>query len=85
MEELAGNVIRHGFTDGKNHNIDIRVTHKDDWLIRIKDDCGCFDPVAFVEEDPNPDDHYGIRMIMRQAKSVQYMSTLELNNLIIRI
>ena len=85
VEELAGNVIRYGFTDGKKHSVDVRVTHKDDWIVRIRDDCDRFDPVAFFENDPDTEGHLGIRMIMNQAKDVQYMSTLDLNNLVIRI
>ncbi len=85
VEELAGNVIRYGFTDGKKHSIDIRVTHKEDWIVRIRDDCNRFDPVAFFEDDSDRTGHIGLRMIMKQVKSVQYMNTLDLNNLIVRI
>ena len=85
VEELAGNVIRHGFTDGKKHSVDIRVTHKDDWIIRIRDDCDRFDPVVFFKNDPDTEEHLGLRLIMKQVKDVQYMSTLDLNNLIIRL
>ena len=85
VEELAGNVIRHGFTDGKNHSIDIRVTHKDNWIIRIRDDCSQFDPVAFFENDPEAEEHIGLRMIMKQVKDVQYISSLGLNNLTVRV
>ena len=46
MEEMAGNVIEHGFTkDRKKHAVDIRVVHKDGAVIlRIKDDCVPFNP-----------------------------------------
>ena len=85
VEELAGNVIRHGFADGKKHSIDIRVMHKQDWIVRIRDDCDRFDPVAFFENDPEAGRHIGLRMIMRQVREVQYINALELNNLIVRI
>ncbi len=41
LEEMAGNVIEHGFTkDKKKHTVDIRVIHKkEEVLLRIKDDC----------------------------------------------
>ncbi len=50
LEEMAGNVVEHGFTkDKKNHSVDIRVVHKDDDVIlRIKDDCVAFDPARRV-------------------------------------
>ena len=33
MEEMAGNIVRHGFGDGKRHSIDVRLSYKDDQLI----------------------------------------------------
>jgi len=47
LEEMAGNVVDHGFTkDNKSHYVDVRVVHKDDDVIlRIKDDCVPFDPM----------------------------------------
>ena len=46
MEEMAGNVVKHGFSkDKKKHSIDGRVVYKDNEVIlRIKDDCVPFDP-----------------------------------------
>ena len=46
MEEMAGNVVEHGFTkDNKKHTIIIKVTCKEnEVLLRIKDDCVAFDP-----------------------------------------
>ena len=44
IEEMAGNVIKHGFTDGKPHHLDVRVLVKDGGLIlRLRDDCEKFD------------------------------------------
>ena len=40
IEEMAGNIVEHGFTDNKNHSIDVRVVYTGEELIlRIKDDC----------------------------------------------
>ena len=71
LEEMAGNVVEHGFTkDDKKHTVDIRVVHKnEDVILRIKDDCVPFDP--------------GERQKM--AESVQYQNILGLNVLTIRI
>lgn len=33
MEEMAGNIVRHGFGDGKRHSIEVRLSYKDDQLI----------------------------------------------------
>ena len=48
LEEMAGNVVEHGFSkDKKDHTVDIRVVHKgDEMILRIKDDCKPFDPVG---------------------------------------
>jgi Na+-driven multidrug efflux pump/anti-sigma regulatory factor (Ser/Thr protein kinase) len=89
MEEMAGNVLDHGFTkDKKPHNVDIRVVHKDDDVIlRIKDDCVAFDPGERrqLTEGDDPAKNIGIRMIYRIADDIQYQNILGLNVLTIRI
>lgn len=89
MEEMAGNIVAHGFTkDHKRHSIDIRVVHKDDDIIlRIRDDCVPFNP---RERKALTDPHdilknAGIRIVYQIAKSVDYQNLLGLNVLTIRI
>ena len=89
MEEMAGNVVDHGFTkDNREHSVDVRVVHKDDDVIlRIKDDCVPFDPgerLAMASPD-DPLKNIGIRMVFKMAKDVQYQNILGLNVLTIRI
>ena len=89
LEEMAGNVVDHGFTkDKKNHTIDVRVVHKnDDVILRVKDDCVPFDPgerQQLAEED-DITRNIGIRMVFRIAQDVQYQNILGLNVLTIRI
>ena len=89
MEEMAGNIVDHGFTkDRKKHTVDVRVVHKDeDVILRIKDDCIPFDPAErlrrFNGEDPAK--NIGIRMILGMARDVQYQNILGLNVLTLRI
>ena len=89
MEEMAGNVIEHGFTKDrcKDHTIDIRVVHKnDDIILRIKDDCVPFDP-AERSKILDPDDitkNIGIRMVYAIADDIRYQNILGLNVLTIR-
>ena len=89
MEEMAGNIVDHGFTkDKKKHTVDVRVVRKDDDVIlRIKDDCVPFDPAErlrrFSGDDPAK--NIGIRMILGMARDVQYQNILGLNVLTIRI
>lgn len=90
VEEMANNVIKHGFKkDKKPHSLSVRIVCKDDSLIlRFRDNCRGFDPrkkyeSIFGNEDPGR--MIGIRMIMAGAEEVRYTSMLDLNNLIIII
>lgn len=89
MEEIAGFIVQRGFSmDGKRHEANIRVTHRDDWLIlRIKDDCSPFDPTKRMEifESEDGISNIGVIMIQRIAADMQYQSILGLNALTIRI
>ncbi len=89
MEEMAGNVVEHGFTkDRKPHSVDLRVVHKgEEILLRINDDCVPFDPherLAMVSGD-EPTKNIGLRIAFWAAKDVQYQNILGLNVLTIRI
>ena len=89
MEEMAGNIVDHGFTkDKKKHTVDVRVVHKgDDVILRIKDDCVPFDPAERLRRfnGDDPAKNIGIRMILGMARDVQYQNILGLNVLTIRI
>ncbi len=83
MEEMAGNIVEHGFTkDRKQHSADIRVVHKDDAVIlRIRDDCTAFDPTEYhkvmkMDEDGK---NAGIQLVYGIAKEVQYQNLLGMN------
>jgi anti-sigma regulatory factor (Ser/Thr protein kinase) len=89
LEEMAGNVVRHGFTvDKKQHSVDIRVVYKDDGLIlRVTDDCIPFDPVERAKM-LDPDDrasNIGIRIVYEMASSINYQHMLGMNVLTLRI
>ena len=89
LEEMAGNVVRHGFSrDAKKHSVDIRVAHKgDDVILRIRDDCVPFDP-AERKDLVDPEDrakNMGIRLVYRMAKDIRHQNILGLNVLTIRI
>ena len=89
MEEMAGNVVDHGFRkDDKSHSVDVRVVHKDDVVIlRIKDDCVPFDPGERQQLTEGDDitKNIGIRMVFKIARDVQYQNILGLNVLTISI
>ena len=89
MEEMAGNVVSHGFhKDKKKHSVDIRVVYKNSGvLLRIRDDCKPFDPGEWkkVTAPSDPASNIGIRLVFQIAESVEYQSVLGLNVLSIRI
>ena len=89
MEEMAGNVVKHGFTaDHKKHSIDIRVVHKDDDVIlRIRDNCPQFDPLsrAGILDNDDRAANIGIRIVLGVAQDVHYQNLLGLNVLTIRV
>ena len=90
-EEMAVNVIKHGFTkDGKPHNLAVRVIVKDGApVLRLRDDCVLFNFKEKAEKweyDPeNPEKGVGIRTVMAAAKDISYSSTMKTNNLIITV
>ena len=89
LEEMAGNVVSHGFSkDRKSHCVDVRAACKgEDVILRLRDDCVPFDP-AEREKLADPEDithNIGIRMVFRIAKNIQYQNILGLNVLTIRV
>ena len=91
MEEMAGNVVEHGFTkDDKKHHVDVCVVHKDGCIIlRILDDCVPFDPGERQKLAAGSGDdiakNLGLRMIFRMSEDIQYQNILGLNALTIKI
>ena len=89
LEEMAGNVIDHGFKkDKKKHRVDVRAVHKDDDVIlRIRDDCIPFDPGerAGIIDPEDPAKNIGIRLVFKTARDVKYRNMFGLNVLTVRI
>ena len=88
IEEMAGNIIEYGFSDGKKHSVELRLVKKDeDFIIRIRDNCKPFNPKQQLEltNSEDPVSNVGIRMISNMAKSFEYVNTMKVNNLIIRV
>ena len=90
IEEMANNIVTHGFKDGKDNQIDIRlVCKKDELIVRIRDNCVGFDPVKYYNmTKPDMDDptkHIGIRMVFKMTKDVKYVNSLGLNCVTMKI
>lgn len=88
VEEMAGNVVKHGFSDGKKHGLDIRVLIIDNTLVlRMRDDCRPFDLKKWGADMPlnDPCRGIGIRLVLGIADQVSYVNSLKTNNLLIAI
>ena len=84
VEEMASNTVIHGFSEGRQNHLFIRVQHKGDrWVLRFRDDCQAFDPVSYVPSGEK--DALGIRLVMAMANDVRYTYSLNLNNLTIKL
>lgn len=86
IEEMAGNTVLYGYPEGKKGNVNLRlVFHNDSGVIRLRDDGKPFDPVRWLEMNAgdDPASGLGIRVVTGLANSVNYMASMEMNNLMI--
>lgn len=82
LEEMAVNIIEHGFTPGKQENLIIRVTFiNGELMITLKDSCPPFNPRerAKLFDPDDPAHNVGIRMADRLSKRMEYRYILGLN------
>lgn len=82
VEEMAGNIVEHGFEPEKAHSIDIRVIYAPDGLLlRLKDDCKPFNPkeVQVIFEPEDITHNIGLRLVSGIAKGMQYQNCFGLN------
>ncbi|MBR4236671.1 MAG: hypothetical protein IKR85_11525 [Clostridia bacterium] len=81
IEEMAGNVIAHGFSkDERPHSLYLRILKKPGhWVLRFRDDCHAFDPVSYVPAEGK--DALGIRLVLALTSEAAYTYSLNFNNL----
>lgn len=87
-EELASNIVRHGFQSEKEQSLMIRVVVANgDLILRFRDDCELFNIREKYDSADQKDvtRNIGIRLVMRMAKDVMYINALSLNTTIIKI
>ena len=89
LEEMAGNVVTHGFgMDKKEHRVSARTILKGgDVILCLKDDCMPFDPVT-RQRISDPEDkasNIGLRIVCGMAKDLSYQNILGLNVLTVRV
>ncbi len=83
IEEMAGNIVQHGFKDSKKHSIDIRiVVSESDIIFRIRDDGKKFNPIKYADENQSAaEDNIGIKLIREISKDMNYKYAVNMNNL----
>lgn len=82
MEEMTCNIANYGFSDGKEHTIDIFVLNEDGNLrFRIMDDCAEFDPTKYIEQFNTEDleTNIGIKTVSKIADKMEYQHMMKLN------
>jgi len=87
-EEIGNNIANYGFEEGKGQSLDIRVIHAPDgWILRLRDNCKMFDPTDWVNQHQgdDPAKNIGIRMVCNMAKESNYLNSMDLNVLTLKI
>ena len=84
VEELARNIVQHGFKENKKNCIDLRIIKKDEnYIVRIRDNCVLFNPKKELQliNDEDLTYHMGLRLAFETAEDIQYTSLLKLNKI----
>ena len=87
-EEMAANIVQHGFVPDKHQSLMIRVViSNEDLILCFRDSCKLFNIREKFDsvEQKDVTRNVGIRLVMRMAKDVTYINTLKLNTTIIKI
>lgn len=82
VEELAGNIVSHGFTGKSGESVDISITRtKDGLIIKFKDNCPLFNPeeIDAIFDPKDPVRNIGVRIVRKVCKEMEYHSLLGLN------
>lgn len=85
IEEVASNVIEHGFGKIKNveNHLSVRLMYKGSkWVLRFRDDCYAFDPLKYIPRQPEVS---GIRLLLSISDKAKYTYSLNMNNFMLEI
>ena len=87
VEEMATGILERAQRNRKKHSsIDYRLMINDTTICFHMNDLGeLFDPISFYElhQHDSPEQHIGLRLVMKAAKEVRYYSSFNSNNLIV--
>lgn len=87
-EEMASNIVLHGFDNNKHQNLMIRVVvTNDDLILRFRDSCRYFNIREKYDtvDEKDVTKNIGIRLVIRMAKDIMYVNALNLNTTIIKL
>ncbi|OON84981.1 hypothetical protein BXO88_14750 [Oribacterium sp. C9] len=86
VEELGINIMSWGREKNKKATVDIRMACLDGWTLRVRDNGGLFDATKWLEihDEDDPLHNFGLRLVLKGAKDVSYVSAMKINNLIIK-
>lgn len=91
LEEIASNVVEHGFQRGTKNHCLIRVLwtkETDEITLRVRDDCPQFDFLQYCAQNAYSKETFaniGVHLVHKKAKELVYVSILNTNTLIITI
>ena len=88
VEELAGNVVKHGFRNRKGGTVWVLAAIQNGTLtLRIRDNCIRFDHKEYlrISAQDDPLEHIGIRLVAGLAESVAYQNMFGMNMLTIEV
>lgn len=89
LEEMASNIILHGFTKGnekKKYYVDIFVRYEDGhFYTRLRDNAPEFNPQRRIKQDNDPTKNLGIQMVNKLATNMYYQTTFGMNVLTIEL
>ncbi|MCR4716141.1 MAG: ATP-binding protein, partial [Lachnospiraceae bacterium] len=86
VEETSVLIVERGFSDGKEHTMDMRIYIDDEeTIIRTRDDCKALSmkEKQVILNESDDEDYLGMKLIRGFAKDVHYLPTMNLNNFII--
>jgi len=91
LEEILVNVIRHGHPEGGKHEIQVRLSLQQDWVIATVEDDGMpFNPLEAPEPDldspleTRPIGGLGIHLVRNITDSLEYQRSEGRNRLVVR-
>ena len=79
-------MVEYGFEaeKEKENHLSVLILNKEkQWVLRFRDDCKAFDPVAYVPK--GEERSIGIRLVMGITEEAYYTYPMGINNLVLKV